>query len=166
MDARAEPTAGLALSGKKQADDDAAEAAKAWDDARVRLGRGRYTPGYEDFGAFPAAAYQHDGGNAENQPEEEDWGQDDRAQRRDAAAEPPAAADHGRRTWPVWEEVARRADPATPPPPPPPAEAPRPAELAADLGADAAAGGASPPAANRVGPGPVDHRGYPIRRIQ
>ena len=164
VDARAEPTAGLALNREVEDGEEAAEAARAWDDARLRLGGGRYTPGYHDFGAPPAAAPQHDGGNAEGQPMLEDWGEDDRAQRRDAARELPAAANHGRERWPTWEQGRALAGAAENPPLRPPAGAPRPAELAADQGADAAAGGASTPAANQGER--LDHRGYPLRRMQ
>ena len=164
LDARAEPTAGLALQQWKEDDEEAAEAARAWDAARVRLGAGRHTPGYHDFGAPPAAAPQHDGGNAEGQPMLEDWGEDDRAQRRNAARELPAAANHGRERWPTWEQGRALAGAAENPPLRPQAGAKRPAELAADQGADAAAGGARTPAA-RQGER-LDHRGWPLRRMQ
>ena len=164
LDARAEPTAGLALQQWKEDDEEAAEAARAWDAARVRLGAGRHTPGYHDFGAPPAAAPQHDGGNAEGQPVQNDWGQDNRAPRRNDAREPPAAPYIVSPRWPSPEQARAPAGAADTPQLPAPAGAPRPAELAADQGADAAAGGASTPAASQGER--LDHRGYPLRRMQ
>ena len=92
VDARAEPTAGIALSTESEDPNYPAMAVMAWDMARWRVGHDHYAPFSEPPGGAepPAAAREHDGGNAGSQAEEEDWGQDDRGRKADTEPELPA----------------------------------------------------------------------------
>ena len=161
LDARAEPTAGLALAFNNT-DDGPADAALAYECARTRLGANHYTPLDPAMHELPAAAEEHDGGNAENQAEE-DYGQDDRGRRANHEPELPAdSAPQG--WWPSWDAV-KRAREAQQPAPRPPAKQPSPAALPAGHAAQESAGRARRPAANQDVPQRLDHRGFPLRRM-